>query len=127
MSLSTIADNPLAGGLLTGKHRFDAPPEPEGRFAKRTYRDRYWNRPMFDAVAALGEVARDAGLSLLDLSFRWLLSRPMVTGVVLGASTLEQLDANLAAVEGPAPGPEIIERCDAVWEQLRGPAPDDNR
>jgi aryl-alcohol dehydrogenase-like predicted oxidoreductase len=127
LSLSTIAYNPLAGGLLTGKHRFDAPPEPQGRFGKRTYRDRYWSRPMFDAVAALEEIARDAGMSLLDLSFRWLLSRPMITGLVLGASTLEQLDANLAAIDGPAPDPETVERCDAVWEVLRGPAPDYNR
>lgn len=127
LGLSTIAYNPLAGGLLTGKHRFAAPPDGSGRFAQRAYRDRYWNAATFAAVDELSAVAADAGMSLLELSLRWLLVQPIVTGIVLGASRLEQLEENLAAVAGPAPEADVLARCDEVWESLRGPAPDYNR
>src|SRR5689334_21140409 len=62
----TLAYNPLAGGLLTGKHRRPADEPPAGsRFTKGMYRDRYWNPVQFDAVERLRGVAEKAGLSLV--------------------------------------------------------------
>lgn len=128
LDLSNLVYNPLAGGLLTGKHRRDERPEEGTRFARRAnYVDRYWNAAMFDAVAQLEDVARDAGLSLIELSLRWLVSRPFVDGILLGVSSLDHLEANIAAADGPAPDAETLERIDAVWAELRGPAPPYNR
>lgn len=127
LGLSTIAYNPLAGGLLTGKHRYDKLPEDNSRFAKPVYRDRYWNQDTFQAVEELAKIADDAGMTLVELSFRWLLARPLTTCVLLGASRMDQLESNLAAVQGNAPDEETMRRCDEVWERLRGPAPDYNR
>jgi aryl-alcohol dehydrogenase-like predicted oxidoreductase len=92
--------NPLAGGLLTGKH--DRSEEPSsGRFAAdgQAYRDRYWHEREFDAVEALRTVAADADLAMPTLAVAWVLDNPAVTTAIVGASRPDQLDASLAAVE----------------------------
>jgi aryl-alcohol dehydrogenase-like predicted oxidoreductase len=127
LGLSNIVYNPLAGGLLTGKHKPDAVPTDGSRFTKDMYRQRYWNQSMFEAVDELGQVARDAGMTLIELSFRWLLSRPLVDCMLLGASSTQQLEANLAALNGPELDEDTIRRCDDVWARLHGPAPNYNR
>jgi len=128
LGLTTIAYNPLAGGLLTGKHHFDEIPSPGTRFAKDQYRDRYWNHDQFTAVDRLSSIAAEAGLTLVELSFRWLLGRPATGAVLLGASSLVQLEANLAATEGPPLDPATVAACDDVWTQLlAGVAPAYNR
>lgn len=124
--LHDIVYNPLAGGLLTGKHTDPGRPEPGGRFGAQMgemYRGRYWNAAQFEAVGALRAVAGQAGLTLVELAFRWLLSRPLVDGILLGASSLEQLEANLSAADGPPLGPDVMAACDDVWATLRGAAP----
>jgi aryl-alcohol dehydrogenase-like predicted oxidoreductase len=122
--LSVAAYNPLAGGLLTGKHRKGSEPEPRGRFGSNPfYHERYWHGPHFDAVKDLGEAASAAGRSLIGLSLSWLLDRPDVDCIILGASSLEQLQINLAALveSEDAPLDEVtIERCDEIYRELRG-------
>ena len=127
LGLTTLVYNPLAGGLLTGKHRFEDVPQEDSRFAKSVYRDRYWNQDMFDAVQRLQSIADDAGLSLVALSFRWLLARPLTDLLLLGASRLSQLEENLEALQGPLPDDETMHRCDEVWRTLEGAAPLYNR
>ena len=91
------------------------------------YRDRYWNRSLFEAVDALSTIASDAGLGLPELSLRWLLSRPVVTSVLLGGSKPDQLRANIAAAErGPLPV-DVVAACDEVGATLAGPMPAYNR
>ncbi len=125
--LGTLVYNPLAGGLLTGKHTKGTKPDEDTRFGrKEMYRGRYWHDRLFDAVSRLGEVADKAGISLVELSLRWLLSQPDVSCIILGASSPAQLDQNLAACSGPLPE-DVLEGCDAVWDELRGPIPDYNR
>jgi aryl-alcohol dehydrogenase-like predicted oxidoreductase len=127
LGLSTIVYNPLAGGLLTGKHTFENMPADDSRFTKPLYRERYWSQDTFDAITQLQQAAADAGLTLIELSFRWLLARPLTTCLLLGASRLGQLEENLAAVRGTVPDEETMRRCDEVWERLRGAAPRYNR
>ncbi len=129
-ALHDIVYNPLAGGLLSGKHTDRARPEAGGRFAAELgpmYRDRYWNEPQFAAVEALRTIAADAGLTLVELAFRWLLGRPLVDSILLGASRLEQLEANLAAADGAPLDGDVLAACDGVWASLRGAAPSYNR
>jgi aryl-alcohol dehydrogenase-like predicted oxidoreductase len=129
--LSTIAYNPLAGGLLTGKHAPGRAPAAGGRFGASAlgpqYRDRYWNDPMFAAVATLSRIAGTAGLTLVELAYRWLRAQPMTDAVLIGASSLAQLEANLAAADGPDLPPDVAAACDEVWLGLDGPAPAYNR
>ncbi|TDE34881.1 aldo/keto reductase [Nonomuraea mesophila] len=128
--LRTMVYNPLGGGLLTGRHRFGQAPE-AGRFGDsrlaEMYRRRYWNAGLFEAVEELGAIARTAGMPLAELSFRWLAGRPVVDAVLLGASSPQQLAANLDALAaGPLPV-DVAAACDAVGEALRGPMPAYNR
>lgn len=101
--LAVIPYNPLAGGLLTGKHRRAAPP-PEGtRFtlgaAAKTYTERYWQEREFDTVDAFAQLAKESGLEPATLAVAWVLANPAVTAPLIGASKPEQLKANVAAVE----------------------------
>ena len=126
--VANLVYNPLAGGLLTGKHRADQGPEEGTRFSEREmYRDRYWNRAQFEAVERLGGIARAADMTLIELSLRWLLTRDHVDGVILGVSSIEHLESNIAAADGPGPDDDTVAAVDEVWADLRGAAPSYNR
>ena len=100
--LGVIPYNPLAGGLLTGKHAASSKPEP-GRFTLGTsgamYQDRYWNERSFATVTQLQKLAAEAGVPLATLAVAWVMANPAITAPLLGASRPEQLDATLAAAE----------------------------
>ncbi|WP_235215377.1 aldo/keto reductase [Phaeacidiphilus oryzae] len=129
--LHTMVYNPLGGGLLTGRHRFDRAPGGGGRFSDSRvaamYRERYWDRRLFEAVDRLSAIAADAGIPLAELALRWLLDRPSTDSLLLGVSRPEQLRENLAAAAaGPLPA-EVTKACDEVGADLRGPMPAYNR
>ncbi len=119
--VSTVVYNPLAGGLLTGKHR-QSQVIPGTRFDNnKLYQDRYWHEQYFHAVERLKEIARSGGRSMVSLSLNWLLHHSAADCVILGASSMEQLNQNLAAGEdGPLPE-DMVKACDQVWQELRGP------
>ncbi len=101
--VGVIPYNPIAGGLLSGKHSRTAPP-PEGtRFtlggAAKAYQDRYWHDREFDTVEQLRQLAEKAGVSLVTLSVAWVLANKAITAPIIGASRPEQLGASLAAAE----------------------------
>jgi aryl-alcohol dehydrogenase-like predicted oxidoreductase len=127
LGVSIIVYNPLAGGLLTGKHSLQKV-TPGTRFdINQIYKDRYWVAQDFAAVEKLKKIAADAGRSLISLSLNWLLHHSATDCIVLGASRLEQLEQNLEACEqGPLPA-QAVEACDQVWRELRGPVPIYNR
>jgi aryl-alcohol dehydrogenase (NADP+) len=119
--------NPLAGGLLTGKHDRARPPAEGTRFGmKQMYRDRYWHEGLFEAAEKLAGIAREAGITPVDLALRWVMSREGVHCVILGASSLAQLEENLGAADGRLPA-DVLAACDRVWARLKGPAPGYNR
>ncbi|MDB5802123.1 MAG: Aryl-alcohol dehydrogenase [Rhodocyclales bacterium] len=101
--LAVIPYNPLAGGLLTGKHKAGAAPTPGSRFtlgaAAERYQDRYWHDREFNTVEQLKQITDKAGVSLITTSVAWVLANPAISTVLLGASTPEQLDATLAAAD----------------------------
>lgn len=101
--LAVIPYNPLAGGLLTGKHQPTTPPPEGGRFSLGTaagrYQDRYWHDAEFEAVEGLKKVADRAGIPLTTLAVAWVLNQPGITAPIIGASRPDQLDAVLAAVD----------------------------
>jgi len=104
--LAVIPYNPLAGGLLTGKHRHDAAPS-DGRFtatvgkAGEMYQERYWHEREFRTIEKLKELVAPTGRSLASTSLAWVLENPAVTSAIIGASRPEQLDDTLAAVDQP--------------------------
>lgn len=102
--LGVIPYNPLAGGLLTGKHQRAATP-PEGRFtlgtAGQVYQERYWHEREFETVDAVCKAARDADISPVTAAVGWVLANPVITSAIIGASRPEQLTDSIAAVDRP--------------------------
>jgi aryl-alcohol dehydrogenase-like predicted oxidoreductase len=95
--------SPLGGGWLSGKYRRDSQPtgatrlgeDPERgmeAYGRRNLQERTWR--VIDAVRS---VAEGRGVSMAKVALAWLVDRPAVTSVILGARTLEQLDDNLGA------------------------------
>ena len=125
--LSNVVYNPLAAGLLTGKHQIQTV-TPGTRFDNnKLYQDRYWHPQDFAAVEKLKKVADKSGRSLISIAFNWLLHHTATDCVILGASRPEQLAQNLAACEeGPLPE-DVVTACDEIWKELRGPIPVYNR
>jgi 1-deoxyxylulose-5-phosphate synthase len=123
----TCIYNPLAGGLLTGKQQERAP-LPGTRFDdNQTYLDRYWHPAYFEAVRELSAAAGAHGRSMVSLALNWLYYHTGADCIILGASRLEQLRSNLAALEdGPLP-PGLLGTCDTIWGKLRGITPTYNR
>jgi 1-deoxyxylulose-5-phosphate synthase len=101
--VGVIPYNPIAGGLLSGKHSRSQPPAEGTRFTLGTaggmYQSRYWNDPEFDTVEGLGQLADQAGVNLVTLSVAWVLANKAVTAPIIGASNPGQLDASLAAAD----------------------------
>ncbi len=97
--LHTTVYNPLAGGLLTGKHTYEETPEKGSRFDANTmYTRRYWTRAMFERVGELGVVARAEGLTMVELAYAWVASRADVDSILVGPATVEHLDDAIDAV-----------------------------
>lgn len=127
LGVATIVYNPLAAGLLTGKHRPDVTPG-DTRFALNPmYKPRFWHDAMFSAVEALKTTAERDQRSLVSIALNWILHHSGATGVLLGASKIEQLDENLAALNDGPLSEQAVNDCDAVWAQLRGITPQYNR
>ncbi len=99
--VGVIPYNPIAGGLLSGKHSRTAPPPEGSRFTLGTagglYQQRYWHDEEFDTVEQLRGLAAEAGVSLVTLAVAWVLANRVITAPIIGASRPEQLDDSLAA------------------------------
>ena len=120
--LGVLPYNPLAGGLLSGKHDRTRPP-PEGtRFAIGTaasmYQERYWHEREFDTVTRLVELAKESGVPLVTLAVAWVLANPAVTSPIIGATCPEQLAASVAAPDF-ALDPELKRRLDDLTHTHR--------
>jgi aryl-alcohol dehydrogenase-like predicted oxidoreductase len=125
--LAVIPYNPLAGGLLTGKHKRASPPPEGSRFTLGTaggmYTERYWKEREFGTVEALGQIAKESGIDLTTLSVAWVLAHPAVTAPIIGASKPEQLKASIAALDVKM-DPALKARLDELTHDFRmGDAP----
>lgn len=116
--IGVIPYNPLAGGLLTGKHNAGAAP-PEGtRFtlgnAGPRYQERYWHQQEFATVEQIRPVAQQAGISMATLAVAWVLANPAVSAPIVGASRPEQLQDSFAAVGMKGLPAEVKSRLDDI-------------
>ena len=97
--------SPLGGGWLTGKYSFDELPTGATRLGENpdrgveSWHRRSQNQRVRDVVDAVREIAEARGISMAQVALAWIVDRPAMTSVILGARTLEQLDDNLAAAD----------------------------
>lgn len=110
--LGLMVWSPLAGGLLSGKYGPGAPGNGEGRRSTFDFppvnKDRAW-----EIIAVMREVADKHQASVAEVALAYLLAKPFVTTVIIGAKRMEQLEQNLKAVDLKLDG-EDIQRLDEI-------------
>lgn len=133
LGIRFYAYNPLAGGLLSGKHREDRPPA-DGRFGTAAengekYRARYWTPEYFKALEKVRIACEAHGIGMAEASIRWVTQHSQLRGgqsdgVILGASSLEHLEQNLDAAAELAPLPQdVLQALDQGWETCKPSCP----
>jgi len=124
--LGLLPWSPLGGGWLTGKYAKDARPTGATRLGENpdrgveAYDRRSVQQRTWDVIDTVESVAKARGITMAQVALAWLVDRPTVTSVILGARTMEQLEDNLGAA-GVHLTPEETEQLDAASD----PAPAD--
>jgi aryl-alcohol dehydrogenase-like predicted oxidoreductase len=127
--IGTVVWSALAGGALTGKLRRGAPPPAGSRLASADFLAAARSSRLYDVIDALTEVARELGKSIAQVAINWVLQRPGVSSVVIGARDEAQLRQNLEAASFRL-DPALMRRLDAAsevppvypyWHQRRFP------
>ncbi|KAF9921269.1 hypothetical protein FBU30_008727 [Linnemannia zychae] len=124
--ISFYAFNPISGGILTGKYKFEVDPQgtrfdpssPRGQMAH----GQYWKKANFEAVGVLSTVAAENNMTLLEASLRWMRHHSGLEAkdaVIIGASSIEQLTELLDELE-KGPLPEVMVKAfDDAWEHVK--------
>jgi len=126
--IDIVIYNPLAGGIFSGKYKTADLPA-EGRYSAvadrqgKMYRERYFKDATFDALKLIEPVVQKHGLTLLETALRWCVHHSALKtrakggndGVIIGISSLAQLESNLTDLEkGPLPD-EVVRVLDEAW------------
>ena len=118
--VSLCAYNPLAGGFLTGKYDRRELPH-EGRFTLERlgpiYKGRYWSEKNFEAVKSLKQIAKRHNRSAAQIALAWLFNNKSVTSVLLGVSSVKQLEENLNSTEVKLNAKDLKE-CEKIWQKI---------
>ena len=116
--LGLLVWSPLSSGFLTGKYTQENPAPADARRSK-------FNFPPVDvekgytAVAALSKIAQARGTTPAAVAIAWLLAKPVVTSVIIGATKIEQLGQNLDSVNVSLSADDL-----RALDELTAPAPD---
>nr|CAB3220844.1 aflatoxin B1 aldehyde reductase member 2-like [Phallusia mammillata] len=127
--LSFYSYNILAGGLLSGKHKFeDANKTEAGRFFgkgwAKAYRDRFWKKDNFECIknvqTVLDEVYGPGAVTMAEAAYRWLFHHSCLDsakgdGVILGASSLAYFRTNLGYIGTAKLDDRVVEQIENCW------------
>jgi aryl-alcohol dehydrogenase-like predicted oxidoreductase len=101
--MGVLTYSPLAGGWLSGRWRKDTdlptPSPARQRLANRYDMSLPVNQRKLEAAEALGQLAEEAGLSLIEMAIAFVLNHPAVTSAIIGPRTMEQLESQLPAAD----------------------------
>ncbi len=117
--MGVIPWSPLAGGWLSGRYSKGASESPGDSRRAQMIPSRYdmsipANQAKLAAAQALGELAEQAGISMIEMSLGFVTSHPAVTAAIIGPRTMEQLQSQLGALERPVLSGELLDRIDEV-------------
>jgi L-glyceraldehyde 3-phosphate reductase len=96
-----VAFSPLAQGLLTDRYLDGVPPDSRAARGESTIPAEHLSDATLGHVRRLNDIAAKRGQTLAQLALQWALRDPRMTSLVIGASSVQQLDANLDALAGP--------------------------
>src|SRR5436309_9998896 len=110
--MGVIPWSPLASGWLSGRYR-KGQDLPESRRAQRLPHRYDMSRPenqrKLEAADALGRLAEEAGMTLIEMALAFVIEHPAVTAAIIGPRTMEHLESQLGAVD-PKLTPELLDR-----------------
>ncbi len=109
--IGCIAFSPLAQGLLTDRY-LDGVPEGSRASRNLSLSHDQLNEQTLTKVRALNEIARQRGQKLAQMAVAWILRDARVTSALIGASSVEQLEANVAALDKLDFSPDELEEID---------------
>ena len=104
-----VAFSPLAQGLLTNRY-LNGIPEGSRMIRNTSLKKEVLTEDTLKKITALNELATQRGQTLAEMSLAWLLKDELVTSVIIGASSVGQLEDNLKAIENTAFTPAELER-----------------
>jgi aryl-alcohol dehydrogenase-like predicted oxidoreductase len=114
--MGVIPWSPLAGGYLSGRYRRGEEPPTSSRAERLPHRFDLSipaNQRKFDAAVALGELAEDAGLTLIELALAFVIRHPAVTSAIIGPRTMEHLESQLPAADVTL-SDDVLDRIDEI-------------
>lgn len=98
-NLGILVWSPLAGGFLSGKYDRKNPPPPGTRFAESGQFVMFDKEKAFNIIDVLRNIANRHNTSLARVALAWLLSRPMISSVIIAARSTEHLSDNIQSVD----------------------------
>jgi aryl-alcohol dehydrogenase-like predicted oxidoreductase len=115
--MGVIPWSPLAGGWLSGRYRRGGESPAQSRRAQMLPQ-RYdmslpANQSKLEAAQALGELAEEAGMSLIEMALAFVINHPAVTAAIIGPRTIEQLESQLPAAEVSLSA-DVLDRIDEI-------------
>ena len=116
-----LAYSPLGFGVLSGKYLHGAKP-PGARLTRFDFFTRYLNEPGVQATQRYVDIAKEAGLDPAVMSLAYVNSRSFLTANIIGATTMEQLRANIASADLQL-GADVLEALEAVHQGMPNPCP----
>lgn len=118
VGLGTTIWSPLASGILSGKYNDQFPDGTRlGMDGLEWLKERNLTQERITAVLALGDLAKELGLSLPVMSLAWCLKNPNVSTVILGASKLQQLQENMQALGAQELlTPDVMQRIEDILQ-----------
>lgn len=119
--------NPLAGGMLSGKHlNTSAQSDPEsGRFATFAgYQDRYWKADYFNVIKQFVKSCENENIAPASAALRWMVHHSDIAGndknaIILGASSMPHLEQNIQACTEPQLPDSVVNALDEGWDNVR--------
>jgi aryl-alcohol dehydrogenase (NADP+) len=122
--VGVVPFSPMAAGLLSGKYDKDKAPIEGARYSLGKwgylYNKPYWNDLNFAAIEQLKKIAGGAGVSMSRFALAWVLANPAITAISNGATSIAQLEDNIAATDVKLT-PDALKACDEVWYTVRPP------
>ena len=116
--MGVLSYSPLAGGWLSGRYRKDADSTGPMSVARQRLANRFdmslpENQRKLDAADALGKLADEAGISLVEMAIAFVLRHPGITSAIIGPRTMDHLESQLAAADVELTT-DVLDRIDQI-------------
>lgn len=114
LGVGVIAFVPLSQGMLTDKYLEGIPADSRAARPEGTLGEDAVKSDVVDKVRQLNEIAQERGQSMAQMALMWVLRDERVTSALIGASRVEQIEENVAALEQAEFAPEELERIEGI-------------